>query len=240
MGGGRGVAGGKGEGCRTGGMLRMGTHWDVSCFRVLNSGRRSYAPPRECREGKNRETDRRAAFPLRVLYGCRPPDAESVGAHELQAQKNRNADGCGYRCFLGVLTLLAAHCAHARGGCQGQHERPASSTWPGTLAQVRIVHYSGHMAAIHTTEEFDEWFNGLRDQQAKARIAVRVRRLSQGNPGQHRNLENGVAEMKIDYGPGYRVYFITRAGVTYILLCGGDKDSQQRDVANAYALAKQL
>ncbi len=96
------------------------------------------------------------------------------------------------------------------------------------------------MAVIHTTEEFDAWFNALRDQQAKARIAVRVSRLSQGNPGQHRNLENGVAEMKIDHGPGYRVYFVTRAGVTYILLCGGDKASQKRDVATAYALAEQL
>ena len=96
------------------------------------------------------------------------------------------------------------------------------------------------MAVIHTTEDFDDWFQGLRDRGARVRIQVRIDRLAEGNPGQHRNLENGVAEMKIDYGPGYRVYFVTRAGVTYILLCGGDKGSQQRDIANAYALAKQL
>ena len=96
------------------------------------------------------------------------------------------------------------------------------------------------MAVIHTTEDFDDWFQGLRDRGARVRIQVRIDRLAEGNPGQHRNLENGVVEMKIDYGPGYRVYFVTRAGVTYILLCGGDKGSQQRDIANAYALAKQL
>ena len=93
------------------------------------------------------------------------------------------------------------------------------------------------MATIKTTETFDDWFAGLRDQRAKARINVRIKRLSQGNAGDHRNLTKGVTELKIDYGPGYRVYYVTRAGITYILLCGGDKDSQQADIDKALAMA---
>ncbi|MCD9030893.1 type II toxin-antitoxin system RelE/ParE family toxin [Luteimonas sp. Y-2-2-4F] len=93
------------------------------------------------------------------------------------------------------------------------------------------------MATIRTTEIFDSWFERLRDRAARMRITARIRRLSEGNPGQHRNLTNGVTEMKIDYGPGYRVYFVTRAGVTYLLLCGGDKTTQQHDIRTALELA---
>ena len=93
------------------------------------------------------------------------------------------------------------------------------------------------MATIHTTEEFDDWMGSLRDRAARARIAVRIRRLAQGNPGDHRNLKNGVTEMRIDHGPGYRVYYVTRAGVTFILLCGGDKATQQTDIDRAQAMA---
>ncbi|WP_024890783.1 type II toxin-antitoxin system RelE/ParE family toxin [Luteimonas huabeiensis] len=96
------------------------------------------------------------------------------------------------------------------------------------------------MATIRTTEIFDRWFDGLRDRAARMRIAARIRRLSEGNPGQHRNLTTGVTEMKIDYGPGYRVYFVTRAGVTYLLLCGGDKSTQQHDIETALELAGRL
>jgi len=95
-------------------------------------------------------------------------------------------------------------------------------------------------ATIRTTAQFDAWFAGLRDAQARERVTARIRRLTQGNPGQHRNLGGGITEMKIDYGPGYRVYYVTRAGITYLLLCGGDKRSQQQDIAEALVLAKQL
>ncbi|MDO5288514.1 MAG: type II toxin-antitoxin system RelE/ParE family toxin [Pseudomonadota bacterium] len=94
------------------------------------------------------------------------------------------------------------------------------------------------MASVRTTEVFDAWFAALRDRQARARIAVRIQRLATGNPGQHRNLTGGVAEMKIDYGPGYRVYYTERAGITYVLLCGGDKASQQGDITTALNLAR--
>jgi len=88
-------------------------------------------------------------------------------------------------------------------------------------------------STVQTTARFDAWLEGLRDARARERIAIRIQRLSLGNPGQHRNLSGGITEMKIDYGPGYRVYYVTRAGVTYVLLCGGDKHSQQQDIAEA-------
>lgn len=96
------------------------------------------------------------------------------------------------------------------------------------------------MATIRTTNVFDGWFAKLRDRQAKARIAVRIDRLAGGNPGQHRNLTGGVSEMKIDVGPGYRVYFTERAGQVIVLLVGGDKSTQEADIAQAIKIAKAL
>lgn len=90
------------------------------------------------------------------------------------------------------------------------------------------------------TEVYRDWINTLRDRRARARIQVRVDRLVHGNPGQHRNLTEGVAELKIDFGPGYRVYYTQRAGEIVVLLAGGDKSSQQRDIEVAVALAKNL
>ncbi|MCL2661014.1 MAG: type II toxin-antitoxin system RelE/ParE family toxin [Acidobacteriaceae bacterium] len=80
----------------------------------------------------------------------------------------------------------------------------------------------------------------MRDRQARVRIAVRISRLADGNPGQHRNLSNGISELKIDYGPGYRVYYVERDGVAYLLLAGGDKHSQQRDIKTAQSLADRV
>lgn len=96
------------------------------------------------------------------------------------------------------------------------------------------------MLEIRTTAVFDEWFEGMRDRQAQRRIQVRIDRLGAGNPGQHRALTGGVCEMKIDFGPGYRVYYSARGTTLVILLCGGDKSSQQADIDQALALAKQL
>ena len=90
------------------------------------------------------------------------------------------------------------------------------------------------------TETFAAWFKGMRDRAAAARIAIRIDRLALGNPGQHRNLTSGVREMKIDYGPGYRVYFTERAGEIVILLCGGDKKSQDADIAAAIRMVSEL
>lgn len=96
------------------------------------------------------------------------------------------------------------------------------------------------MKSIQTTPNFDAWYEGLRDRQARARIAIRISRLADGNPGKHRDLSNGVAELKIDYGPGYRVYYVERNGVTYVLLCGGDKKTQKKDIKTALSLADRV
>ena len=93
---------------------------------------------------------------------------------------------------------------------------------------------------IHQTERFATWFEGLRDRQAARRIQMRIDRLEAGNPGQHRVLTGGVVEMKIDHGPGYRVYFTQRGIEIIVLLCGGDKRTQQADIKAALKLAARL
>ena len=96
------------------------------------------------------------------------------------------------------------------------------------------------MVEIRRSAAFDAWFDALRDRQAQARITVRIRRLQEGNPGQHRVLTGGVVEMKIDFGPGYRVYFTHRGLELVLLLAGGDKSTQQHDLRVALRLAKEL
>lgn len=96
------------------------------------------------------------------------------------------------------------------------------------------------MLLIRQTIAYAEWFDRVRDQQARARIDVRVRRLGMGNPGQHRVLTGGVVEMKIDYGPGYRVYYTSRGSELILLLIGGDKSSQHEDIQAALRMVKEL
>ncbi len=95
------------------------------------------------------------------------------------------------------------------------------------------------MLEILKSETFDKWFKGLRDKQAQARINVRIRRLSLGNPGDVKAVGAGVSEMRIDYGPGYRVYYQQRGQVVALLLCGGDKGSQARDIQRAIEIAQE-
>ena len=96
------------------------------------------------------------------------------------------------------------------------------------------------MLELRRTAEYDHWMRVLRNIQVKARINARIRRLTQGNPGQHRVLTGGIIEMKIGCGPGYRVYYTKRGSTIIILLCGGDKASQQTDISRALALASNL
>jgi putative addiction module killer protein len=93
---------------------------------------------------------------------------------------------------------------------------------------------------VQMTEDYRDWINSLKDDVGRARIQVRVDRLAHGNPGQYRALTNGVRELKIDFGPGYRVYYTERGGVLIVLLAGGDKSSQQKDIKTAISLANNL
>jgi len=93
---------------------------------------------------------------------------------------------------------------------------------------------------VQKTVVYAKWLDGLRDLRARARIQVRVERLIEGNPGDVRPVGGGVSELRIDYGPGYRVYFIRRGSHIIVLLAGGDKNTQARDIASARKLAENL
>jgi putative addiction module killer protein len=96
------------------------------------------------------------------------------------------------------------------------------------------------MIEICQTDTYINWFESLRDRQARARIDIRIRRLSVGNPGDVKPVGQGVSELRIDYGPGYRVYFIQTGETLIILLAGGDKRTQARDIKTALTLAQDL
>ena len=93
---------------------------------------------------------------------------------------------------------------------------------------------------VYQTEAYARWIAGLADDRARARIEVRIYRLSLGNAGDVKPIGEGVSELRIDYGPGYRVYLTRRGKALVILLCGGDKRTQNKDIATAKALARQL
>lgn len=93
---------------------------------------------------------------------------------------------------------------------------------------------------VHKTEVFSRWLDGLRDLHARARVQARIERLIVGNPGDVKPIGEGVSELRIDYGPGYRVYFTRHGRELIILLAGGDKSSQARDIKIALRMARQI
>jgi len=93
---------------------------------------------------------------------------------------------------------------------------------------------------VRGTDVFAVWLAGLRDQNAKGRIVARITRLEHGNPGDAKPVGGGISELRIGYGPGYRVYDTARGATIVILLCGGDKTSQDADIKRAKALAGEL
>jgi putative addiction module killer protein len=91
---------------------------------------------------------------------------------------------------------------------------------------------------VEKTDEYRGWLDGLKNLSGRARILMRVDRLVHGNPGSHRNLTHGVSELKVDAGPGYRVYYSQRGDRLLLLLVGGDKSTQAKDIARAIRLAQ--
>ena len=96
------------------------------------------------------------------------------------------------------------------------------------------------MIEIRKTEAYAQWLDGLRDIRTRARVLARVERLASGNPGDVKPVGEGVSELRIDYGPGYRVYFTMRGRVVIILLAGGEKNTQAADIKTALRLARNL
>ena len=89
---------------------------------------------------------------------------------------------------------------------------------------------------VEKTDEYRAWIDGLKDQSGRARVLMRVDRLIHGNPGAHRNLTEGVSELKVDVGPGYRVYYSQRGNRLLLLIAGGDKSTQTKDITRALEL----
>ena len=128
-----------------------------------------------------------------------------------------------------------------RGACARPHPGsfpPRNGLLP--LDSRYPVAYNKVMVEIRQTEVYARWFRRLRDREARVRIDSRIRRLSLGNPGDVRPVGEGVSEILIDYGPGYQVYFVWRGEALVVLLAGGDKDSQERDIRRALELAQGL
>ncbi len=96
------------------------------------------------------------------------------------------------------------------------------------------------MIEVRQTEVFSQWLRGLRDHHGRRAITVRIQRLALGNAGDVKPVGHGVSELRIRYGPGYRVYYVQRGHVLIILLCGGDKSSQDADIAKAHVMAEEL
>jgi putative addiction module killer protein len=98
--------------------------------------------------------------------------------------------------------------------------------------------YNQNEIVIKQTEQYSKWFSSLRDRVARAKIDIRIRRLSMGNLGDAKSVGGGVSELRINFGPGYRVYFAHRGNKIVLLLAGGDKSSQSRDIETALKLVK--
>ena len=92
---------------------------------------------------------------------------------------------------------------------------------------------------VKQTETFEKWLDSLRDRQAQLRIGARILRLAEDNPGGHKVLSGGIVEMRIDYGPGYRIYYTRKGSEIILLLAGGDKRSQGKDIETAQRLANE-
>lgn len=105
------------------------------------------------------------------------------------------------------------------------------------LELAHTVSYSRHMIEVLSTGDFDKWLRKLKDRAGRLRILERIDRLANGNPGDVKPVGQGVSELRLTYGPGYRVYYLQDSDTLILLLVGGDKSTQQRDISKAYELA---
>ena len=106
------------------------------------------------------------------------------------------------------------------------------------LTVSQVIH--SRMLEVLQSAVYADWFTSLRDRAAKTRIDIRIRRLSLGNPGDVKAVGEGISELRIDHGPGYRVYFVQKDNTYVVLLAGGDKSTQDKDIRQAKALARDL
>ena len=107
------------------------------------------------------------------------------------------------------------------------------------VAPPTPVNYSSQVSKVVRSETFDRWLRKLKDRRAAARVLVRIDRLAAGNPGDVKPVGAGISELRIDYGPGYRVYYLRDGDKLIVLLCGGDKSTQDDDIKNARRIAKE-
>jgi putative addiction module killer protein len=121
-----------------------------------------------------------------------------------------------------------------------QKQQRGNSKMPGQIDKPQNVSYEGQVVRILKTDAFGDWLNGLRDRKARLRIDDRIRRVSDGNFGDTKSVGDGVQELRLPFGPGYRIYYIWHGLVLIILLHGGDKSSQAGDIAKAKGLAKEI
>lgn len=103
---------------------------------------------------------------------------------------------------------------------------------------MKGVYHDIQVFEVYKSASFERWIRGLKDRQAARRVNVRIDRLAAGNAGDADSVGDGISEMRIHYGPGYRVYFMRRGTLVVVLLCGGDKGSQQRDIERAKRIAR--
>lgn len=143
---------------------------------------------------------------------------------------------------------LFSHNLHRIGGFARQPPQGPDAADEATFSRFAVLvlapeytgTYNRRAMQVEQTEIYSRWFEQLRDERAKGRITIRIQRLQAGNPGDVEPVGEGVSELRIPYGPGYRVYYCRRGESLIVLLAGGDKDSQNRDIRRAKNLARQL
>lgn len=110
---------------------------------------------------------------------------------------------------------------------------------PDAVGSPASVSYNRHVIEVVRTGEFETWLDKLKDLRSKGRILRRLDRLTQGNPGDVQPIGKGLSELRLNFGPGYRVYYLQDRDTLILLLCGGDKPTQQKDIEKAHELAEE-